>query len=227
MGPQAQHIIFNNLRTVIFHPLHFPSRALFTATWWGHAWQKMLIAGVYVSVVEGPFSLTDKDTDVFITPSISIIFSILHVTTPGNNVFRWSRKTRMRFCWKLWHVLSLRDFLTPCVTRRRVCTTLTVVSVEQCCNTNPLFAEESLKNGFWANPTNQCLWLWSFLRWLESRRNCCYHWVRGDLITPVLKATSSEHLTRLFIKPHSMEVLMQLPKCVCKQTTFVVVSHNN
>lgn len=32
VGPQAQHVIFNNLRTLIFHPLHFSSKALFTLT---------------------------------------------------------------------------------------------------------------------------------------------------------------------------------------------------
>lgn len=46
VGPQAQHIIFNNLRTLVFHPLHFPSKALFTLTWWDHARHKFCVQPV-------------------------------------------------------------------------------------------------------------------------------------------------------------------------------------
>lgn len=80
VGPQAQHIIFNNLRMLIFHPLHFPSKALFTLTRWDHARHQFC-----VQAVDGwRLCVERRSTDVFTHLSIEILF---HLSWKSLDVF--------------------------------------------------------------------------------------------------------------------------------------------
>lgn len=124
VGPQAQRIIFNNLRTLIFHPLHFPSKALFTLTWWDHARHKFCVQAVNgwcLCVVERPLA------DVFIHLVIKIFFkSLLH--QQGDDLSRKSFDMFLRGVWLseailghvcyicsliLWHHLWHTDTFAP------------------------------------------------------------------------------------------------------------------
>lgn len=92
VGPQAQHIIFNNLRTLIFHPLHFSSKALSTLTRWDHAWHKLCVqdvtgSGREVETHRPPL----PPTNVVLRLSIKIL------------LFGWMRHFLFYLLMILWH----------------------------------------------------------------------------------------------------------------------------